>query len=98
MQKYQIKLSNPAKIELDAIGEYIAREYWPYYARNTVDRIYRKILSLDTFPKRKKISDDPEFWMAHTKSFNIIYSIDDVNKTVYIHHIISAKQDYTRFI
>lgn len=88
MKQYEVKITNKALADMDAIYEYIAdRLQAPDTAMKQYDRIAEAILSLNTLPMRCKLFDSqPEHDMGMRQllvdNYSAIYVVEDGTVTV----------------
>lgn len=88
MNKYHVRIAAKASIQLSQIYEYIAFELLePSYAAKQVEYLTRKILSLDTTPRRCKPFSDTlypgqEVRRLLVNNYSIFFFINDSVVTV----------------
>jgi toxin ParE1/3/4 len=95
MPRRKVVITAAAESDLEAIGDYIARDN-PRKAAETVLRIIEEIESLDTFPERHPVREHlPEghrFLIVGT--YLVVYRVDEAN--VYIVRAVHGSRDMTR--
>ena len=81
MERYEVKITNAARQDMEDIYNYIAIELLsPENAMGQYDRIAAEILSLDIFPQRNRIMDsEPEKQMELRRlivdNYSVFYTI-----------------------
>jgi len=87
--------SKPAKKDLKQIFEYIARDS-RFYAKNVVNNIVEKSMSLDLSPRRGRVVpeiNDPDIREIFIYFYRLMYQITPDN--IYILGVIHGKRDFT---
>ena len=97
MDEYDVKLLNPAWLDLDAISGYHLLEVGPDSARKITDRILTALERLRSFPLSCSLVPYRElaekgYRMLVCGKYICIYKFD--GKTVYVHHIVAAAANY----
>ena len=93
MGEYQVELSNPAWLELDAISDFHLHEVGPESAKKITDRILAVLGQLEVFPLSCTLVPHSElaekgYRMLVCGEYVCISEV--VAKTVYVHHIVTA--------
>jgi len=97
---YQVIISEPAEIDMVAIGLYISEElHSPEAAENLLDEIDRQLLSLEQMPKRFALVSDEELASKGirtipVKNYLVFYFIDEYSKTVTITRVLYGRRNW----
>ena len=100
MDKYEVKLLSRALRDLDGIYGYISKNLQePGSASALIDEIENQILSLEYLPfrcpeRRTGIYANKGYRQLMVRNYNIIYRVDESNKTVLIVTVRYAKSNF----
>lgn len=100
MDKYEVKLLSRALRDLDGIYGYISKNLQePGSASDLIDEIENQILSLEYLPfrypeRRTGIYANKGYRQLMVRNYNIIYRVDESNKTVLIVTVRYAKSNF----
>lgn len=97
--KYEVILTEKAKIELDSIYQYIAKSFMAKEtAKRFIDKVKKSILRLEDMPELCSIIEEYNFREEYRKlvinNYVAIYRIDREHKKVYITRIIYGGRNY----
>ena len=98
--KYEVILTEKAKIELNGIYDYISKALMSEIAaRNLYNKVKDSILRLEDFPESCSIiehykDNKYQYRKLVINNYLVIYRIDEENKKVYIVRIIYGKRNY----
>jgi plasmid stabilization system protein ParE len=101
---YSINITDTAKGHLRDIALYIAEQSKDReIAKKFVQELEVECYTLSEMPNKGANPDDRllvsmDYKFLIHKDFLIFYTIEDLNKTVYIQAIFNAKKDYKRFM
>ncbi len=100
MEHYKILVSETYHRDLESIIRYISHNLnAPFTASHLLDEIESTVVSLSAIPHRYGVADDPylrhkAFRKCHVKNYIIFYKVHEESKTVMIHRIVHAKQNW----
>ncbi len=98
--KYEVILTEKAKIELKGIYDYISKSLMSEIAaKNLYNKVKDSILRLEDFPESCSIiehykDNKYQYRKLVINNYLVIYRIDEENKKVYIVRIIYGKRNY----
>lgn len=90
-----VEWSNPAKLDLKRIYEYIGRDS-NFYAKKVIDEIMTQSVSLNDFPKiGRNVPEinDPNIREIFVYSYRLIYEVQEDNVTIL--GLVHFKQDFS---
>ena len=97
MANYNVELSNPAWLDLDAISDFHLAEVGPKSARKITDKILNALERLESFPlscplvPHRALADKGHRMLVCGK-YICIYEL--IGSVVYVHHIVAAATNY----
>ena len=100
MKHYKILVSETYHKDLKDIINYISHNFdAPFTASDLLDEIEFTILGLSTMPYRYVLVDDSylrhkEFRKCLVKNYIIFYKVHEESKTVMVHRILHARQNW----
>lgn len=100
MDRYDIRVSQVYQCDLRTVLRYISRNLdAPYTAVQLLDSIESAVENLAVMPARYPLVEDPylrekNFRTCSVKNYVIFYKISEENKTVCIHRLLHAKQNW----
>lgn len=100
MKHYKILVSETYHRDLKAIIHYISHNLdAPFTASFLLDEIESTVASLSAIPHRYGLVDDPylchkTFRKCVVKNYIIFYKVHEESKTVMVHRIVHAKQNW----
>ena len=100
MKHYKILVSETYHKDLKNIIHYILHNFdVPFTASDLLDKIESTVFSLSTMPHRYRLVDDSylrnkEFRKCLVKNYIIFYKVHEENKTVMVHRILHARQNW----
>ena len=101
---YHIDITEPAEVDMDEIGFYIARTlHAPESAEKLLDEIDRNILSLEQMPKRFALVSDERLAslgirVIPVKNYLIFYFVDDNAITVTIARVLYNRRNWAQLL
>ncbi|MCD7846468.1 MAG: type II toxin-antitoxin system RelE/ParE family toxin [Oscillospiraceae bacterium] len=95
---YRVEISEPAQNDIEEISDYIAPLSIPA-AINQVDRLIKRIHSLDFMPERYKLYDREPFEgkglrMVAVDNYCIFYHVDDEAEMVEISRVVNGRRNF----
>ena len=101
-KKYDIILTDIAKIDLDEIYEYIFKNLKePDIAENLIEQIKKNILDLEIFPYRwREVYVKPKnrlYRRLIVENFIVLYRVVEEKRHVVIFRVLYSKRDYLEF-
>ena len=99
MKKYRIKIEETAWQSINRLIDFISF-YNINYSQKILKNILKSIQSLEYFPNRnQRLSFNSKYRrMFFNNHYVIIYSVNEIQRTVYIRYLFSTKQNYHQFI
>ncbi|MBQ7116629.1 MAG: type II toxin-antitoxin system RelE/ParE family toxin [Clostridia bacterium] len=104
MKKYNIFIVKEAKEDLREIYTYISEELCePQIAKKIRESLKSKIYSLQQFPNRNPINDEPLFKARGIRAliaerYRIFYTVNESDSSVMILRVISTRRDWQNII
>jgi addiction module RelE/StbE family toxin len=101
---YHVKLTEPAKTDLEEIDDYISNELSaPLTAEKMIDTIEEALAKLSFSPQSySKVRDDrlsaKGYRWIGMKHYLAFYTIDEPQKTVYVERILYGRRDWKRIL
>jgi len=101
---YQVIISEPAEIDMVAIGLYISEElHSPEAADNLLDEIEQQILSLEQMPKKFALVSDEGLAskgirLIPVKNYLVFYFTDEQSKTVTITRVLYGRRNWVHML
>lgn len=100
MENYEILVTQTFNKDLNEIVYYISHNFdEPFTATKLLDDVESTVSSLSSMPYRNRLAYDlylksKEFRKSIIKNYIIFYKIYEYNKTVILHRILHARQNW----
>ena len=104
MEHYKILVSETYHRDLKGIIHYISHNFdAPFTASDLLDEIESTVSNLSTMPHRYGLVDDAylrhkEFRKCLVKNYTIFYKVHQESKTVMVHRILHARQNWINIL
>lgn len=102
--KYELKMTNRAKKDLDNIYNYISKCLMEdKIAQNLINKIEKEIFRLETFPESCAVIDNLNgknkiYRKLVINNYIVIYRIDKKYKMIYIVRVVYGGRNYLKYI